>query len=125
MCAWLDLDQSGKDRAGPIAQRVFVKQIAGGVRLEEVLERALIEFLISTGNRDREHVTPGAAADHPADAFQTRISPAEIEREIKYRGVTVRRGRVNLDGNKITAPVLSADVCERRAWAATKLSAAP
>ncbi len=84
MCAWLDLDQSGKDRAGSIAQCVFVKQIAGGVRLEVVLERALIELLISTGNRDREHVTSGAAADHPADAFQTRIPPSEIEREIKY-----------------------------------------
>src|SRR5260370_24046595 len=95
MCAWFHLDQSGKDRAGPIAQRIFVKQIAGGVRLEVVLERALIELLISTGNRDREHVTPGAVADHPTDAFQTRIPPAEIEREIKYRGVAGSGGRNN------------------------------
>jgi hypothetical protein len=97
MSARLDFDQSRKDRAGSVAQCVLIKQIAGCVRLEMVLKGTLIKFLFSTRHRNREHVTPSPATDHPANTFQARILPAEIEREIEYRSVPVGRGRIDLD----------------------------
>src|ERR1700747_3512518 len=121
MSTRLDFDQSGKNRASAIAQGVLIEQIARCVCVEVFLERSLIEFLFSTGNRNREHITPSPATDHSAYTFQTRIFPTEIEREIQYRGVAICQRRINLEGNKVAAPVLFTNIGQLRAWACNKV----
>ncbi len=50
----LDADQAAENRAGAIVERVLVKQIAGGVGRDVVLQRAGVEFLFVLRDRDSE-----------------------------------------------------------------------
>ena len=49
-----DPNQSAKGGAGAIVERVFVKQIAGSVGRDMVLQGAGIEFLFAMSDGDRE-----------------------------------------------------------------------
>ena len=64
-------DQSTENRAGAIDQRVFVKEIARGMRLYMVLQRARIEFLLVFGDCDGKQIAAAAFAGEPAETFES------------------------------------------------------
>ena len=75
----LDPDESAERATGTIVERVFVKQIAGGMRRNVVLQRARIEFLFVRRNCDGKQIAARAFADEPTETFDPRLSRAEIE----------------------------------------------
>ena len=79
-----------------IVERVFVKKIARGVRRDVVLQRASIEFLLVLGDGDRKQIASAAVADEPAQAFEARILPAQMQIQAHRGGIVIDRGRVHL-----------------------------
>src|SRR5438552_760715 len=73
-----DANKAAKCATGAIVERVFVKEVAGGVRRDVILQGAGVEFLLVRGNRDREQIAPRAFANQSAETFEPRISGAEI-----------------------------------------------
>jgi len=47
-------DETAESGARAIVERIFVKEIARGVRRDMVLQRARVEFLLLFGHRDRQ-----------------------------------------------------------------------
>src|SRR5580704_7226634 len=72
-------DQSTANRAGAIVQRVFVKEIARGMRRDMVLQRARIKFLLVFRHRDSKQIATAAFAGEPAETLEARISRAKIQ----------------------------------------------
>ena len=70
----LDPDEAAEGAAGPIVERVLVKQIAGGVRRDVVLQGAGVEFLFAISDGDGEEIAARAFADQPAQTFEARIA---------------------------------------------------
>src|SRR5205814_9190393 len=55
-------DQSTENRAGAVVERVFVKEIACGMRRDMVLQCARIEFLLVFGDRDSKQIAAAGFA---------------------------------------------------------------
>ncbi len=70
----LDPDEPAENASGAIVERVFVKEIAGGMRRNVVLQRAGVEFLFVRRDGDGEQIAARAFADETAKAFKTGIS---------------------------------------------------
>src|SRR5438128_9292349 len=80
-------DQSTENRAGAIVQRVFVKEIARGMRRDMVLQRACIEFLLVFRDSDSKQIAASPLADESAETFEARISPAKNQVQTQRRSM--------------------------------------
>jgi len=69
-----DANQSAECAAGAIVERIFVKQITGGVRRYVILQRPGVEFLFVRRDGDRQQIASRAFAHEPAQTFEARIS---------------------------------------------------
>ena len=74
----LYFDQPGENGAGFVIESVEVEQVAGGIRCDVVLERALIDFAGAFDGVDRIHFTPRGLANEPAEAFSADDATSEI-----------------------------------------------
>src|SRR4051812_29686012 len=106
----LDADQSAESRTGAIVQRVLVKQIAGRVWTQVILQRASVEFLLIGGHTNREHVAPRAFAGQSAQAFEASVGAAEMDVQAQSGSFPFDRRRVDLNRERLFVPVLGADV---------------
>jgi hypothetical protein len=77
----LDPDKAAERAPGAIVERVFVKEIAGSVRREVVLQRARIKFLFAGCYRDGQQIAASAFADEAAQTFEPRIASSEMQIE--------------------------------------------
>ena len=66
-------NQTAENGASAIVERVFVKEIARGVRRDVVLQCARIEFLLVFGDCDSEQVAATTFADQPTQTLEARI----------------------------------------------------
>ena len=69
----LNPDEAAEGAAGAILERVFVKEIAGSVGRDVVLQRARVEFLFVSRDRDSEEIAARAVPDKPAQTFEPRL----------------------------------------------------
>src|ERR1700736_542051 len=107
-----DLDQARKDRSRSIMKRILIQEIAGRIWLLVVLQGALIELLLIPCHADCQHVAARTAFNHSADALETRIFSPKVQGKVESRGVLLCDGGVHLNGDKVSAPLLNADVVE-------------
>src|SRR5437762_11099393 len=105
-------DQSAECAAGAIVERIFVKEIAGGVRRNVILQGSGIEFLFVCCDCDGEQIAASAFADKAAQTFEPRILGTEIQIQTHRRCVVIDRGRVHLQGDNVLSPVLRANVSD-------------
>src|SRR6202030_4724328 len=112
MSAWFHLDQPGKNRSRTVMERILVQEVAGGVWFLMILQRALVELLFATRHTDCQHVTPGTAVDHSADALKTRVFSAKVQGQIQSRRISRSDRGIHLDRDKVSAPLLNADVVQ-------------
>jgi len=63
-------NQTSENAAGAAVQRVFVKQIAGGVWRDVILQRARIKLLIPVSNRNCQQIATRSFANQPTQAFE-------------------------------------------------------
>src|ERR1044071_3198335 len=115
MCVWLHSDEPTKGGTRAIIERVLVKEVAGGVRRDMVLQRARVELLVAIGDGDCKKIAPPAFTDKAAQTFETRVAPAQMQVEAHRRGVVIDRGRVHLQRANVLAPGLRANVSDFRA----------
>ena len=104
-----------------IVERVLVKEIAGGVRRNVILQSASIEFLVGHRDRDRQKIAASAFANEAAQTFEARIPCAEMQIETHGRRVVIDRRRVHLQRAHVFAPGLRANVCDLRARASDEI----
>src|ERR1700730_1085160 len=117
----LDPDKTAECATGAVVERVFVKEIAGGVRRDVVLQGAGIEFLFAVRDSDGEKIAARAFTDKPAQTFESRISGAEMQVETHGRCVVIDRGRVHLQRAHVFAPSLRANVSDLCARAGNEI----
>jgi hypothetical protein len=110
----LDPDQTAKGISGATAERIFEKQVTLGVRRSVILQSTRIEFLCFVTDRNREHVAVGAFAGKAAQTFKARIFSPKSEVKIQCSRIAGDGGGVDLDAQRLVAPVLRADICHFR-----------
>src|SRR5947207_971053 len=103
-------DQSAERTTGAIVERIFVKEIAGGMRRNVILQGARIEFLFVACDCDREQIAAAAFAHKAAQTFEPRIPGTEIQVQTHRGRVVIDRGRVHLQRDHVLSPVLCANV---------------
>src|SRR5438093_1595769 len=85
-------DQSAERATGAIVERIFVKEIAGGVRRDVVLQGARIEFLFVRCDCDCEQIAATAFAHKAAQTFEPRRPGTEIQIQTHRGCVRIDRG---------------------------------
>src|SRR6266576_412756 len=115
MRAGLDANEAAENISGAIVERVFVKQIARGMRRGVVLERAGIEFLNSVSDGDGEQIAACAFTSETAKAFKTRIAAAEMQIQTFNGCFVLHFGGIDLQGENVVPPILCAHVSDFRA----------
>src|SRR5436190_8989679 len=113
----LDPDKTAEGGAGAIVERVFVKEIAGGMRRYVILQCARIKLLGAVCDRNREQVAASAFAAEPAETLEARIFSAKMQIQAHGRRVVIYDCRVHLQGDDVGSPVLRAYVSHFRTWA--------
>ena len=93
MRVWLHPDEPAKGGARAIIERVLVKQVAGGVRGDVVLQRARVELLVAIGDGDGKKIAPPAFADQAALAWQL----ASAQRQMRELSILTDRDRIARD----------------------------
>src|SRR5437588_9583326 len=91
-----DPNQSSERATGAIVERIFIKEIAGGVRRDVVLQGARIKFLFVRCDWDREQIAASTFADKAAQTFKPRIPGTEVQIKTHRGGVVIDRGGVEL-----------------------------
>jgi hypothetical protein len=71
MGSLLDLDESGKNCPGAIAQGIVIEEITCGTWRKMILEGTLVDLAVSTCGIDREHDTARA----PSPSRRLSLSP--------------------------------------------------
>ena len=105
-----DTNESAEGSAGTIGQRVFVKQIAGGVGKRGPAGSG-IEFLFLMSDGDREQIAASTFSYQTAQAFEARVIATEMQIQAHGRGIAFHCGGVNLQCGHILVPALRANVC--------------
>jgi hypothetical protein len=113
----LDPDKAAERGAGAIVERVFVKEIARGMRRNVILQCARIKLLSAVCDRNCEQVAESAFAAEPAETLEARIFSAKMQIQAHGRRVMIYDCRVHLQGHDVGSPVLRADVSYFRARA--------
>src|SRR5439155_24584923 len=121
MSVRLDPDKTAKDSAGASVERVFVKEIASGMRRYMILQRADIKLLSAVCDRNREQVAASAFADEAAETFEARIFSAKMQIQAHCGGVVIDGCGVHLQGDDVGPPVLRAYVSHFRARAGNQV----
>src|SRR5437879_3755555 len=121
MCVRFDPDEAAECAAGAVIERVFIKEIARGVRRDVVLQRAGVEFLLVFGDRDSEQVAASAFAAEAAETLEARIFSAKMQIQAHGRRVVIYDCRVHLQSDDAAPPVLRTYVSHFRAWASNQV----
>src|SRR5438067_13737775 len=114
-------NQTAENGASAIVERVFIKEIARGVRRDVVLQCARIKFLSAVCDRNSEQVAASAFADETAEAFKARIFCANVQIQAHCGGVVIDGCGVHLQGDNVSPPVLCAYVSYLRARAGNQV----
>src|SRR5436189_4197393 len=108
-------DQSTKNCARAIVERVFVKEITGGMRRNMVLQSARIEFLLMFRDSDSQQIAATAFADESAETFETRISRTKIQVQTHRRCIVIDQCGVHLQRDDVLRPILGTHISHFRA----------
>ena len=114
MCVRFDSDEAAERAASTVVERVLIKEIAGRVWREVVLQRAGIEFLVAISDGDGKEIAAPAFADETAETFESRVPRSEMQIETHGRRVVIDRGRIHLQSAHVFAPGLRANVRDFR-----------
>ena len=77
--AGFDANDTAENRPSLAGQRILVKQVAGCVGFDMILERALVDHLFVRRDIDRKHVAARTLGDHAAVVLIADEFPAEVD----------------------------------------------
>src|SRR5438046_6258952 len=121
MCVRFDPDEAAECAPGAVVERVFIKEIARGVRRDVILQCARIKLLSAVCDRNSEQVAASAFADETAETFEARIFSAKMQIQAHGRRVVIYDCGIHLQGDDVGPPVLRAYVSHFRARAGNQV----
>ena len=78
-----------------------------------ILQSPGVKFLFLIGDGDREQIAASAFSDQPTQAFEARVTAAEMQIQAHGGGIALHGGGVNLQCGHILIPALLANVLHR------------